>query len=121
MGRWMETVTVYNAAEIGGATTCYSTAIVTNNLIPDYAALHIKLSATATLTITQQCSIDGQDWQEPTSATNVATYIATGIIRATGTYIPFVPAIAPYIRLKLDANPTVTTATIKLVSSGDVK
>ena len=121
MGRWMETVTVYNAAEIGGGTTTYSTAIATNNLLPDYAALHIKLSATATLTITQQCSVDGQDWQEPTSATNVATYIATGIIRATGAYIPFVPVIAPYIRLKLDANPTVTTATIKAILSGDVK
>lgn len=119
--RWMDTKTVYDALEIGGATTCYSSVITSQNLVADYAALHIKLSATATLTITQQCSVDGQDWQEPTTATNVATYIATGIIRATGTYIPFVPSIAPYIRLKLDAALTVTTATIKLVTSGDIR
>lgn len=118
--RWIETKTVY-AQELGGGTAAYTSAINSFNLVPDYAALYIQLGAvTAVLTVTQQVSLDGAFWQDPTNSTSVATgSILTGLTNATGAYIPFTPLIAPYIRLKLAATITVPTCTMKVIFAGD--
>jgi len=125
MSRWMETKTIFASQELGGGTAAYSSSIATNNLIPDYAALQLEVSATGTLTITQQCSVDGTNWQDPTTSTSVAVSSATilqGVYRGglIG-YIPFTPVIAPYIRLKLAATSTITTVACKLILEGDTK
>ena len=125
MARWMDVATVFSTQELGGATDAYSDAIISKNLIPDYAALELTVSATGTITITQQASVDGANWQDPLSSTSVAltaNSILQGVYRGglIG-YIPFVPVIAPYIRLKLSASTTIASVQVKAITSGDVK
>ena len=118
--RLIDVKTVYSAQEIGGGTIAYSSLINSYSLIPDYAALQLKMTTTATLTIAQQVSLDGEIWQDPTTSTSVASgFILTGFTNATGAYIAFTPVIAPYLRLKLTALTTVASATIKVVIAGN--
>jgi hypothetical protein len=118
----MNSATVFSAQELGGGTVAYSSALGASNLIPDYAAIQLTLSATGIITITQQCSLDGSSWQDPTSSTAAALgSILTGVTRALITYIPFTPVIAPYVRLVLTTSVTIPSVAVKVVTSGDVR
>jgi hypothetical protein len=121
----MDVATVFSSQELGGGTTAYSNYITSKNLIPDYAAIQLTVSATGALTVTQQLSLDGANWQDPTDATSAVVSggtILQGVYRGALTgWIPFTPLLAPYTRLKLAATSTIATVQVKLITSGDIK
>ena len=117
--RWMEAAAIMPATAIDPGSTSYSVSLGSLNLVGTYAGLYILTSATGTMTITQQVSIDGATWIDPTNSTLTAVgavYNALSLL--TTRYIQFTPILAPYVRMKVvptEAN----TVTLKLVTQGE--
>ena len=117
--RWIEATTVMNAQAIDAGSTSYSNVLAALNMVGAYGAMHITVTATGVLTITQQASLDGANWLDPTNGTMVAvgaTYAAT--YKVLTQYITFTPLVAPYIRFKATPDVSVTMS-LKYVAQGE--
>jgi hypothetical protein len=106
---WTDKKTVMNAQVINAGSTGYSNMFEMGNLRGIYGGLHITWTATGSLTITQQTSIDGISWLDPTNATVVAVgAICAAVFTALTMYIPFTPVVSPYLRFKAVPGASVT-------------
>ena len=78
--------------------------------------LSLASGGAATVTVTQQCSMNNVDWYDPVDTTGTAL---GGVIAAqavtTGVYIAFTPVLTEYIRFKVhEDNTAACTVTLKL-------
>jgi hypothetical protein len=89
--------TVSNAQAVTNGVNAFSNA-VEMKVWGGFAAIEVKAN-TATVTITQQCSVDGVTWYDPVDQTGTALgAIATAL--ATTAYIEFSPVVTIWVRLK---------------------
>ena len=117
--RWLDTVTVMNAQAIAAGSTGYSNALAAFNIVGTYGGLHITTTATGGLTITQQCSLDGATWLDPTNATAAVGAILNAVAAVLTRFVQFTPVVAPYIRFKVVPGSTQTGVTLKYVTQGE--
>jgi len=117
--RWMDATTVLGATAIDAGSTSYSVALGALNAIGSYGALQITSTATGGIVITQQVSVDGATWIDPTNATMAAAgAVYNSVATVLNMYIPFTPVVAPYIRFKVVPVQT-NTITLKYVNQGE--
>jgi len=117
--RWIEAITVMNAQAIAAGSTGYSSAIAALNMVGAYGAMHITVTATGVMTITQQASLDGATWLDPTNGTMIAAGLAyAATYKVLTQYITFTPLVAPYIRFKVEPDVSVTMS-LKYVAQGE--
>jgi len=91
------------------------TAVVNMRAATGYAAiLYTEELAGSSVTITQQCSLDGDTFYDPTDKDGSAVGAVQAACTATG-YFQYSPVIAPYIRYKVVAAAD-STFSMKLVS-----
>ena len=78
-------------------------------------AMWIKSTA-GQITVTQQVSYNGDDWQDPVdSAGSALGVVVSGMVAGTK-YIAFSPALAKYSRFKVvEGNNAATTVTMQLI------
>lgn len=89
--------TVSTAQTLTNGTPAFSNAVQIKTW-GGFAALEVK-AMTATATISQQCSVDGATWYDPTdNAGNALGLIYTGL--STTKYIEFSPVVTKWVRLK---------------------
>lgn len=89
--------TISNAQALTNSVTSFSNAVQVK-VWGGFAALEVKAN-TATVTISQQCSVDGVNWYDPTDNAGTALgLIYTGL--STTKYIEFSPVVTIWVRLK---------------------
>ena len=122
--RGIETKSIMSSQVINVGSTSYTSAVNSLNLVGAYAALAVTYSATGSLLIKQQASLDGINFYDPASA----TLTTAGVIYqqlfadlATMKYIQFTPVIAPWIRFSVNVVAAAATQTIAVsyVSQGE--
>jgi len=106
--------------EIAKAATRYSKACSFRECAGS-AAVIITTTA-GTITVSQQCSSDGDTWYDPTDTAGSALgVIRTALGITTGVYTPFTPVMCEWIRFKVvEANVAATTVTIRLMFRQEV-
>ena len=103
------------AEALAQADTHYTSSTDFDNCTGYVSLLVVAASAgAATITITQQCSLDGENWYDPVGPTGAAIgTVATALAVTTGTYITYSPVVAPYARFKVvEGNTAAVTVTI---------
>jgi hypothetical protein len=81
-----------------------------------HAAMFI-ISTAGSVSITQQCSVDGKNFYDPIDQNgNILGEICTALTVTTGKYIQFNPVIGLWVRFKIvENNVADTTVTLKLI------
>jgi hypothetical protein len=104
---------------IAQAGTGYSDSMNFSRCTGD-VAVFIK-TVTGTCTISQQCSLDGDNWYDPVSAAAAALgVVCTAVAATTGTYIVYTPVLAPFIRFKIvETNVGALTVSLTLLFGED--
>ena len=114
-----QTKTMASALACGKNATVYSNVLGVGDLA---GHIGIRLISTAgSITVTQQCSIDGTTFYDPvdTSATALGQVVAAQTVTA-GIYVVPDVVLAPYIRYKIvEGNVAATAVTINLVTLHD--
>ena len=123
--RWQETKVLMSAQSIDPGSTAYSTAIGAFNVFSggdDFGLpilLQVAAGVTGAFTISQQCSVDGANFFDPTNATAIAQgVVMTGRMTATATWLIYTSLNAPYLRYKVVSTPA-ATVTLSAIISGD--
>lgn len=89
--------TVSNAQALSNGVNAFSNSVQMKTW-GGFAAVEVKTN-TATVTISQQCSVDNINWYDPVDQTGTALgLIATAL--ATTKYIEFSPVVTIWVRLK---------------------
>ena len=74
-----------------------------------------KVSA-GSITITQQCSLDNENWYNPETASGAAGAVEASMTGAADKYISYTPVLCSFIRFKLHEEDTAaTTVTLELI------
>lgn len=111
--------TMASALACGKNATVYSNVLGVGDLA---GHVGVRLISTAgSITVTQQCSIDGTTFYDPvdTSATALGQVVAVQTV-TTGVYVVPDVVLAPYIRYKIvEGNVAATAVTINLVTLRD--
>lgn len=122
--RWQEPKTLLSAQAIDPGSTAYSVAIGAFNMMigaDDFSVpiLFQTTGATGAFTITQQVSLDGSNFFDPTNATSVLQgTVLQGNTTLTSNWLVYTAIPAPYIRYKVVSTPA-ATVTLKAVVTGD--
>ena len=123
--RWQESKVVLTNQSIDPGSTAYSLVLAAFNMsnsgddmqLP--VLFQIAAGVTGAFTITEQCSLDGVNFFNPTNATSVAQGIVLqGNLIATAAYLTYTPVSAPYIRFKVVSTPAATVS-MSVLYSGD--
>jgi len=118
--RGIITNAVMTSQAIAVGSTSYSSAINSLNLVGAYGGLLVTTTATGTLLIKQQTSLDGITWYDPVSATlTTAGVIYQQLFTAHPIYIQFTPVVSPYLRFSVNAVVTTQTISLSYVSQGE--
>jgi len=111
---YLKTPLVMNE-QVAKAATRYSMSVPFRECAGSAAVI---ISTTAgTITVSQQCSVDGETWYDPVDTAGGALgIVATALGVTTGRYVPYSPILSEYIRFKVvEANVAATTVTIRLI------
>lgn len=113
-------LTVGTAGAVAQAATEYSEKCsfrrlfgTTSDLV---ACMHV-VSTAGTITVTQQCSLNGDDWFDPvdSAGSNIGEVIS-GQGVTTGRWVSFEPVLTRWIRFKVvEDNSAATTVTLELI------
>ena len=107
-------------AAVSQAATVYSDPMLFRKATGDIAIL-VTIAGTTSITITQQCSLDGITFYDPTDASGNALGAVIATSGAATKYISYSPVLANYIRYKVVENNTgAATVTIKVVSQEEI-
>ncbi len=76
----------------------------------------ISAGTDSNITVTQQCSLDDENWYDPETAAGAAGAVENAITATTGRYLSFTPVLCDYIRFKVaqGAVGALVTATVTL-------
>jgi len=110
------TRTVASALAVGSGATVYSSVMAVQDLTGHLGILLV--STAGSITVTQQCSVDGATFYDPvdTDAAALGAVIATLTVTA-GTYVIPKPVLAPFIRYKIvEGGVAPSAVTIKVIS-----
>lgn len=111
---------VGTAGAVAQAATEYSAS--TNFRMTDNNASLLLTTTAGSITITQQASMNNQEWYDAYDAVgNLLGTVATAQGVTTGKWIAFNPVMAPYTRFKVvEGNVAATTVTIELMLQEDL-
>lgn len=107
-----------NAITVTKKGTVYSTARKFWDC--DGSVALLVVSTAGSIAISQQCSLDGNNWYDPIASGAVVGIIGTGITVTTGLYITYTPVLTDYVRFKVveeDVAETVVTMTLVYLAS----
>ena len=107
--------TLMNTEAVAQADTHYTSSIKMDRFTGEVGVFIV--STAGSITVTQQCSIDGTNWYNPVNASGTALgTVCTALTVTTGKYVSYSPVMAPYARFKvLENNSAATDVTLKLV------
>lgn len=110
------TTNLASALAVAKNATVYSSKVSVDDLA-GHVAIQI-VSTAGSVTITQQCSLDGTTFYDPTdTAGNALGQVVAAQTVTTGIYVIPDVVLAPYIRYKIvEGNVAATAVTINLVS-----
>lgn len=110
------TTTLASAKAVTKAGTVYSSVLGVDDLA-GHVGLRI-ISTAGSVTITQQCSLDGTTFYDPVdTAGNALGQVVAAQTVTTGIYVVPDVVLAPYVRYKIvEGNVAATAVTINLVS-----
>ena len=110
--------TLMNAQAVAQAATGYSDSMKFDRLTGEVCVFAVSASAgAATITITQQCSMDDTNWYDPVnSAGSAVGSVQSALAVTAGKWIVYSPILAPYGRFKVvEGNTAACTVTLKLI------
>lgn len=75
------------------------------------------ISTAGQIDVTQQCSLDNENWYDPVDTSEVATgIVASNLTVTAGKYISYTVILSPYIRFKIvEDDVAETIVTLKLI------
>ena len=108
-----------NAQAVAKAATVYSESMKFYKCTGFASVLVIVTedAAGASMTITQQCSPNGNDWYDPVDSGNTALGPVVSAMTVGSRYVQYSPVLSSYLRFKIvEGNVNAGTITIRLFS-----